>query len=200
MIQFYGAPMSSAGRTHLMLEEAGVAYGYHKVDLRDAASKAAFREVNPGGRVPFIIDGALRLQESIAINFYLAEKYAPALWATSLEDRAQIWSWSLWAITNLQPEALRVMFQLMKPEAARDAHVIDDGKAKIGHLLHELDRALAASGFLVAGKLTVAEINVFSSVNLVVASGAATLTGKLADAFSAFRQRPAFQKLAAARG
>ena len=56
MIQFYGAPAASSGRTHLMLEECGVAYDDHRVNLRDPGEKAKLREIHPGGKVPFPAD------------------------------------------------------------------------------------------------------------------------------------------------
>ena len=152
MIQFYGAPMSSAGRTHLMLEEIGVPYEYHRVNLRDEAAVAEYRKINPTGRVPFIVDGDFRLSESCAINFYLAEKYAPHLWSTSIEDRARIYAWSLWGITNLQPEVIRVMRHVaMLPPEQRLASEVETGKTNTQRYVDDFEQMLPASGFLVGG-------------------------------------------------
>lgn len=198
MIHFYGAPNSSAGRTHLMLEECGVAYEHHAIDLRDPASKAELVAVNPLGRVPFIVDGELRLAESIAINCYLAERYAPALWATAQDDRARLWSWSLWAIATLQPECARVMrHTFLLPPAERVAAEVAHGKAAVQRELDHLERALPASGYLVADKFTVADLNVLSTVNLCVAFGAGTLGPKSAAYLDALKARPAYQRLVA---
>ncbi|MBV8759639.1 MAG: glutathione S-transferase family protein [Deltaproteobacteria bacterium] len=182
-IHFYGAPMSSAGRTHLMLEEVGVPYQYHQVNLRDAAAKADFLKINPGGKVPFLIDGDLRLFESIAINFYLAEKYAPQLWSTSVEDRARIYAWSLWAITNVQPEALRAM------------RGTDEAKPHCQRYVDELEAALPGAGYLVGGKYSVADVNVAATMNLIAATGAAPLGPKTKAWFEGIKARPAWQKL-----
>ena len=197
MIHFYGSPMSSAGRTHVMLEECGVAYEYHQVEMRDPAARAAYVKVNPGGKVPFLIDGALRIPESIAINFYLAEKYAPQLWSAELSERARIYAWSLWGITTLQGEALRVLHHvLIAPEDKRSSYEIEHGKQQvqrhIDHLESEVD------GFLVGGRFTVADINVASVVNLCVALDAAKLGPRTAAWLEMNKARPAWQRAATA--
>ncbi len=199
MIQFYGSPMSSAGRTHIMLEEASVPYEYHRVNTRDPAQKAAFRELNPGGKVPFLIDGDLRLRESVAINFYLAEKYAPQLWADTIDDRARIYAWSLWAITNLQNEALRVLHHTMFiPEDKRSPHEVEAGKKGVQRYLDELEADLPASGFLVGGRYTVADLNVASVVNLATALGAGAMGPRVKAWLDAAKARPAWTRAAAA--
>jgi glutathione S-transferase len=198
MIDFYGAPASSAGRTHLVLEECGVPYRYHRVNLRDATAKAEYLKVNPTGKVPFLIDGELRLPESIAINFYLAEKYAPQLWSTSIEDRARIYAWSLWAITNLQPEAMRVMNNLvLLPPDRRNTDEVARGKTHVQRYLDELESALPATGHLVSGRLSVADYNVASVVVLCVATGAGTLGARSQAWLDALKARPAWKKVAA---
>src|SRR5262245_26582684 len=118
--------MSSAGRSLWMLEEVGVPYEYKKVNLREEAARSEYKKVNPGGKVPFLIDGDVRLAESIAINFYLAEKYKPELWPGDLAERALVYQWSLWSITNLQPETMRFLAHTsFLPEAERSAKVAE---------------------------------------------------------------------------
>ena len=197
MIQFYGAPMSSAGRTHLMLEESGVPYDYHKVDLRDDSTRAEYLKVNPLGKVPFIIDGELRLHESIAINFYIAERYAPQLWSSDIADRARIYAWSLWAISTLQSEVARTMrHAFMVPEEHRSTYEAENGRKAVQRYLDELEEALPTSGFLVGGKLSVADLNAGSVVNLAAAFKAGTLGPRVQAWLDALKARPAWKKVA----
>lgn len=199
MIDFYGSPASSAGRTHVMLEECGVPYEYHRVDLRDPAAKAAYLAINPGGKVPFLVDGELRIPESVAINFYLAERYAPHLWAERLAERAQIYAWSLWGISTLQQEALRVLNHVMiAPPEYRHAYEIEQGKQHVQRHLDHLEAQLPVTGFLVGDRYTVADINVGSVVNLCAALGAGAIGPKVAAWLQTSKARPAWQKAAAA--
>jgi glutathione S-transferase len=199
MIQFYGAPMSSSGRTHWMLEEVGTPYEYHRVNTRDRASYSAhFLAVSPGGKVPAIDDDGFRLAESIAVNFYLAEKYKPELMGNGPHDRALVHQWSLWALTNLQPELLTVMsHSALLPEGDRDPKRLESARVAATPLIALLDRALGNDDFLVGGRFTVADVNAGSVVNI------AKFIGLLADAPAAsawlerLRARPAFQRAAA---
>jgi glutathione S-transferase len=198
MIQFYGAPMSSSGRTHWMLEEVGVPYEYNRVNTRDRASySAAFLAMSPGGKVPAIDDDGFRLFESIAINYYLAEKYKPELLGNDTRDRALVHQWSLWAMTNLQPELLAIMsHSALLPESERDPKKLDSARAAAAPLIGLLDRALGKDEYLVGGRFSVADVNVGSVVNI------AKFLGLLADAPAAsawlerLRARPAFQRAA----
>lgn len=168
MIVFYGSPMSSAGRTHWMLEEVGVPYDYKRISLRDGDNKKPeFLKVSPGGKIPCLVDGNVTLTESMAINFYLAEKYGKGLMPTDAVERAHVYEWSFWAITNVQPLFLAILLNTMiRPEAERDAKAVDAARQQIPPYLDFLNRALQGKEYLVGNRFTVADLNAASVIGL----------------------------------
>jgi glutathione S-transferase len=168
MIVFYGSPMSSAVRTHWMLEEIGVPYEYKRVSLREGDNKKAeFLKISPGGKIPTIQDGDVTLTESMAINFYLAEKYGKGLMPADLAERAHVYEWSFWSISNVQPLFVTVLLHTMiKPEAERDPKAVEAARAQIPPYLDVLNHALQGKEYLVANRFTVADLNAASVIGL----------------------------------
>lgn len=183
-IRLYGAPMSSAGRSRWMIEECDVPYEWHEVDLNDEDQRERFRKLNPGGKIPFLVDGDVRLFESVAINFYLAERYAPALSGRDLVERAQIDQWSLWAVTNLQPEALGFMRAAGSPTA----------RAACTRFLEQLEGAIGEH--VVGDRFTVADVNVGSVVNIPLRLGL-DAGPKVRAWMERMRARPAYRRATA---
>jgi glutathione S-transferase len=168
MIIFYGAPMSSAARTHWMLEEVGVPYEYKRVSIRDGdTKKPEFLKVNPGGKIPVIQDGTVTLTESMAINFYLAEKYGKGLMPTDVVERAHVYEWTFWAMSNVQPLFLDIMLNTMiRPEAERDPKAIERAREQIPAYLSVLNDALKGKEYLVGNRFTVGDLNAASVLGL----------------------------------
>ena len=80
-LQLYAAPTPNGVKVSIMLEEIGLAYEPHFVDISKNESKdPAFVSLNPNGRIPAIIDPhgpsgvPIGVWESGAILVYLAEK------------------------------------------------------------------------------------------------------------------------------
>lgn len=76
-------------RPWLALRQAGLAFDEVEIALRRPDTKAQILRHSPSGKVPLLIDGGLRVWESLAICEYVAE-LAPAarLWPEALDARA----------------------------------------------------------------------------------------------------------------
>lgn len=76
-IRLYAHPFSNnAMRAQLCLDEKGLAYEYHQVDLFKGAHKQPeFLAINPRGQVPTLVDGDITVYESVAVVQYLEYRY-----------------------------------------------------------------------------------------------------------------------------
>src|SRR5687767_12346218 len=195
MIELYGGAASSSGRTRWMLEEIGVPYDYKRIDARSGQTKSPdYLRVYPGGKIPALRDGDAILGESMAINFYLAEKYKPELMPGELSERAQVYQWSFWSISNLQPDLLTVMFDGMKPLEKRNPAEVEAATARLKPLLGFLEQSLAGREFLVGSRFTVADVNAGSVVNLARAIGLLASYPTVKTWMERLAARPAYQR------
>jgi glutathione S-transferase len=197
MIELFGSPASSSGRSRWMIEEVGVPYEYKRVDVRAGQCRTPeYTRMYGGATVPVLRDGDLVLGESIAINFYLAEKYAPELLPSDLALRGLAYQWSLWAITNVQPELLTVMFDAMKASEERNPPAVDAAKLRLAPQLAFLDRALEGREYLVGDRFTVADVNAGSVLNIARAMSLLVGLPNASTWMQRLTERPAFQRAA----
>ena len=76
-------------RPWLAIKVAGLAFDETVISLEAADFKTRVMELGGSGRVPVLIDGDVRVWESLAILEYLAEKFPAArLWPESVAARA----------------------------------------------------------------------------------------------------------------
>lgn len=108
-ITLYYHPWTRAAGVLWMLEEVGVDYALHYLDLMSGEHKAPeIIALNPMGKLPILRDGEAVVSESAAIGLYLADRYASGRLAPALDDplRATYLRWSLFAPSVLEPGAL----------------------------------------------------------------------------------------------
>lgn len=78
MIELYSASTPNGRKISIMLEELGIPYTVHPINLDKLEQKQEwFLKINPNGRIPAIIDKDnedFTVFESGAILIYLAEK------------------------------------------------------------------------------------------------------------------------------
>lgn len=81
MIDLYAAPTSNGVRAKIMLDECGLPYTLHKMNLQAGDhKKPEYLKLNPNGAIPTIVDSdgpggkQVVTAQSVAILVYLAEK------------------------------------------------------------------------------------------------------------------------------
>ncbi len=81
MIDLYAAGTANGMRARIGLEECGLAYAFHPVDLTKGEQKSpSFLSMNPNGQIPVIVDSdgpggkPVTLSQSVAVLMYCAEK------------------------------------------------------------------------------------------------------------------------------
>ena len=103
MIDFYTAATPNGYKVSIMLEECGLAYAPHVVDLAAQAQKTQeFLAINPNGRIPAIVDNGFAVFESGAILLWLAEKTGKFLPAEA-KARSTVVQWVMWQMGGLGP-------------------------------------------------------------------------------------------------
>jgi glutathione S-transferase len=109
--------------------------------------------------------------------------------------RALAMQWAFWAMTNLQPDALDVMFHsMMLPPEKRNPDVLASAKKTCQGLLDHLETQIGT--FLVGNSFSVADVVAGSVVNLALRANAATAGPKTTAWVEWIRARPGYQKAA----
>ena len=93
MPTLYSHPLSTyAQRVHIALLEKGVTWDVEQVDMGKKQHRSPeYLAINPYGRVPALVDGALKIVESSAVlDYHEATNPAPPLIPDSAESRAEV--------------------------------------------------------------------------------------------------------------
>jgi len=106
MIDLYTSPTPNGRKISIMLEEIGLDYTVHDINLGEQEQKRPeFLAMNPNGRIPVIVDrdnDDFVVFESGAILIYLAEKTGQLL-PTEEKARSRVMQWLMFQMGGLGP-------------------------------------------------------------------------------------------------
>lgn len=157
MIDLYTWPTPNGHKIHLMLEECGLPYAVHAIDIGAGDQlKPDFLAISPNNKIPAIVDHhgpdgkAITLMESGAILLYLAGKTGKFL-PKSVKAKYECMQWLMWQMGGLGPMLGQAHhFRLYAPEKIEYAINRYSNEAK--RLYSVLETQLGKTGLFLSGK------------------------------------------------
>ena len=182
VIQLYSLATPNGVKVSIALEELGLAYEVHKIDIStDIQKHPDFLALNPNGRIPAIIDPngpdgkPIGLFESGAILIYLAEKTGKLL-SNDPALRYETLCWLMWQMGGVGPMFGQFghFYKYAADKVANNPYPTERYKNETRRLLGILEERLADRQFLVNEEYTIADIAIFPWVrSLTTGYGAA---------------------------
>jgi GST-like protein len=166
MIDLYAAGTSNGMRARIALEECGLAYTFHPVDLAKGEHKTPqFLAMNPFGVIPVMIDRdgpggkPLTLHQSSAILVYAAEKSGRFL-PKDPAARAATWQALMSGSTDVTP-TFGVVNGLAR---AKEPHApsVQAFKDRLRALFQVWDGLLGKSKYAAGGEVTIADFSLYA--------------------------------------
>jgi GSH-dependent disulfide-bond oxidoreductase len=165
VIDLYLAGTANGLRAAIALDECGLAYKAHKVDLAKGEQRSAeFLKLNPAAQIPVIVDSdgpggrPLTLAQSGAIILYCAEKAGRFL-PKDGAARALALQWFMQGATDLSPTS-GAIFQLEMVAPEKNEAITNHFRKRLLNFFGACDAQLAGRDYL-AGEISVADLMLY---------------------------------------
>ena len=138
---------------------------YVRVDLAHGEHRQRpYLALNPNGKVPLLVDGALRLWEADAIMVHLATRAGSDLWPSDPAQQVEVLRWLSWNMAHFSRHGSTLYFEyLIKPwlgMGEADATAVAEAGKFFRQFAAVLDAHLADHEWLVDERLGVADFAV----------------------------------------
>lgn len=161
-MKLYGYRNGRTLRALWTLEEVGAKYEYIEVDVMHGQGREPwFLELNPGGKVPVLVDDGTIITESAAICMHLADKHPESglLPLAGTPERSQCHKLISYILTELDAPLWTIAkHRFGLPRERRVPAVIETAAWEFRIALKILANAIEGKAFLVGPSLTVPDI------------------------------------------
>ena len=202
LLQLYSLPTPNGVKVSIMLEEIGLPYEVHLIDIGANESwTPEYLSLNPNGKIPAIIDPdgpggkPLGLFESGAILLYLAEKTGKLL-PSDAAARYETIQWVFFQMAAIGPMFGQLgFFHKFAGREYEDKRPLERYRAETQRLLCVLETRLAGRDWLMGDDYTIADVATVGWVrNLIGFYGARELVQ-----YDSLKNVPAWLERALAR-
>ncbi len=163
MIELYTWPTPNGHKIHIMLEETGLPYTVHPIDIgKGDQFKPEFLKISPNNKMPAMIDTdgpggkPFALAESGAMLFYLASKTGRFL-PKDIADRWRVMQWVMTQMGHVGP-MLGQAHHFLQYAPEKIEYAMNRYKNEANRLYGVLDRQLKASEWLACDAYTIADM------------------------------------------
>ncbi|MBC7102432.1 MAG: glutathione S-transferase N-terminal domain-containing protein [Parvibaculum sp.] len=203
MIDLYTWTTPNGRKVSIMLEEAGLPYEVHPVNIgKDEQFAPSFLKVSPNNRIPAIVDrdadaGPVSVFESGAILVYLAEKTGKFL-APKGEQRAKTFEWLMWQMGGVGP-MLGQANHFINTAPEKIPYAIDRYIGEGARLIKVLDKRLGEAAYM-GGDYSIADMATYPWISVafdLIAQAKPDVVGEGANVrrwLDAVGARPAVQR------
>lgn len=198
MLKLYHCKGARSLRCLWALEEMGLPYELVVLQFPPRLFHKDYKDVNPLGTVPALIDGAATLTESAGICEYLAVRFGPTPLAVG-PDEDEYGGYLNWLhrsdATLTFPQTLVLRYSALEPEDRRQPQVVEDYRKWFLGRWRSVEAALEGRDYLCADRFTMADIAVGYAFYLSRTLGLAeAATPNVMRWWGLLSARPAFQR------
>jgi len=166
LIEVYSWPTPNGHKVHIMLEECGLPYRVHAVDIGAGEQfQAEFLAISPNNKIPAITDPdgpdgqPISLFESGAILQYLAEKTGQFL-PNDAHQRWAVQQWLMFQMASVGPMLGQTHhFRIYAPE--KIDYAIQRFTKEARRLYGVMDKALSSRSHIAGDQLSIADFAIF---------------------------------------
>lgn len=189
-MKFHFCPQTRSITALWMLEEAGAPYELVRVNIRAPEHPtAAYKLVNPMGKVPALEDGGLGFGETAAILLYVADKYPHTKLAPAPSDpnRGRFLQWLMYPPTTIEPA-------MMEKRRGAQPMTTASGWGDYDRAMAALEGALHPGQWLFGSQFTAADLYIASSLGFGMMFGMIDKRPAFVEFHERASARPAYKK------
>ena len=168
-MKLYHCNQARSMRCVWALEEMGLDYELVSMQFPPRAFHKEYKEVNPLGTIPALVDGELMMTESAGICEYLGVKYGPTPLAVTPDEKEYglYLNWLHRSDATLTfPQTLILRYAMFEPEERRQPQVAEDYRTWFLARWRSVESALETRDYLCADRFTMADICVGYALHL----------------------------------
>ena len=168
-IKLYHCANARSLRPLWCLEEMGLDYELVNLPFPPRVFAKDYKEINPLGTIPFLIDGETRMSESSGICHYLTQRYGPTELALDVDDPeyGSFLNWLYFSDATLTfPQTLVLRYTILEPNDRRLPQAAEDYANWFSGRLRYVETWLEGKEFLVADRFTIADIAIGYALHL----------------------------------